>query len=273
MSVVRNALLCGALFLLMLPGTATASEQMVDVDGYQLHFVVNAKHSDHTVVLEAGGGADSRSWQAVQTKMANTTGFNVVSYDRAGFGKSTLGPAGLSPQQQIDDLVKALAKLGYSNHLVLVGHSYAGLLDMYFVNRYPAKVDGMLLIDPMNTRFIAKFGMQRLMAKAPTIKDPESNFQKALKRMIETMSALTVALQDKHLPADKPVYLISAGTPPYDDRPQDIRDWHDAHAEMLAGSRQHVLVKAPNNTHDLINENPALVIRTLKRLTANLKAH
>ena len=67
--------------------------QMVDVGGYRLH--INCQGSkpsadSPTVVLEAGAGEYSLTWDQVQREVAQFA--RVCTYDRAGLGWSERGP-------------------------------------------------------------------------------------------------------------------------------------------------------------------------------------
>ena len=67
--------------------------RLVDIGGRRLHLQERGTGSP-TVVLEAGIGATSLNWQALQREISRFT--RVVSYDRAGLGWSDLPTAPLT---------------------------------------------------------------------------------------------------------------------------------------------------------------------------------
>ena len=75
--------------------------QMVDVGGYQMHIYCQGSGSP-TVVLDAGAGDFSLTWDLVQPEVAQST--RVCAYDRAGLGWSQRGPEPLTVQNTVEEL-------------------------------------------------------------------------------------------------------------------------------------------------------------------------
>ena len=118
--------------------------QLVDVGGHRLHLYCVGQGSP-TVVLDAGLGAFSLDWGAVQPQIATST--RVCAYDRAGLGWSEPGPLPRSPQQFADELQLLLTKAGVEGPYVLVAHSISGKTARLFASQHPNDVAGMVLID------------------------------------------------------------------------------------------------------------------------------
>ena len=108
--------------------------------------------------MESGGGASLAAWSGVEARLAERSGATVVAYDRAGFGESGMGPAELTPRQQVRQLHEALERLGTPPDRIVVGHSYGGLLSVLHAHLYPKRVRGLVLVDPMNARFVKATG-------------------------------------------------------------------------------------------------------------------
>jgi pimeloyl-ACP methyl ester carboxylesterase len=118
--------------------------QLVDVGGHRLHVHCVGQGSP-TVVLDAGLGAFSLDWGAVQPEIATTT--RVCAYDRAGLGWSEPGPRPRSPQQFADELHTLLTNAGIQGPYVLVTHSISGKTARLFASQHPNQAAGMVLID------------------------------------------------------------------------------------------------------------------------------
>jgi pimeloyl-ACP methyl ester carboxylesterase len=118
--------------------------QLVDVGGYRLHLHCIGQGSP-TVVLDAGLGAFSLDWGAVQPQIAKST--RVCAYDRAGLGWSDPGPTPRSPEQFASELHALLTKGGVEGPYVLVAHSISGKTARLFANRHPDEVAGIVLVD------------------------------------------------------------------------------------------------------------------------------
>lgn len=99
------------------------------------------------VLLESGISASSINWRLVHEPLSKVA--RVYAYDRAGYGWS---PASRRPRT-IDTLVDELSGLiehgGVPVPLVIVGHSFGGLLARHFTARFPGRVRALVLVDPL----------------------------------------------------------------------------------------------------------------------------
>lgn len=120
--------------------------RMVDVGGRRLHVHI-AGQGRPCVVLEAGIAASSLSWALVARRAAELT--TVVTYDRAGFGWSDPAPHRSTALDAARDLALLLGKAGIPDPVVLVGHSFGGLIARIFQQIYPERTSGLVLVDPV----------------------------------------------------------------------------------------------------------------------------
>jgi pimeloyl-ACP methyl ester carboxylesterase len=118
--------------------------KLVDVGGHRLHITCMGEGSP-TVVLEAGLSCTSLDWSHVLPAIAQFT--RVCAYDRAGCGWSDPGPWPRTGQTIVNELHTLLDEGGVTGPLVLVGHSYGGLLVRLYASYYPDAVAGLVLVD------------------------------------------------------------------------------------------------------------------------------
>jgi pimeloyl-ACP methyl ester carboxylesterase len=109
----------------------------MSVAGHRLHLHCVGEGSP-TVVLDAGLGAFSLDWGAVQPQIATST--RVCAYDRSGLGWSDPGRRPRSPQQFADELHTLLTNAGIPGPYVLVGHSISGKTARVFASQHPNEV-------------------------------------------------------------------------------------------------------------------------------------
>ena len=244
----------------------TKTDTMVDIGTHKLRVVLTDMPSDYTIILEAGGGMYSDAYKEIQDTLVYLTGMRVMSYDRSGFGQSELGPEQFTAMDEVDALKKCLEIQGFKDNYILVGHSYGGFLIQLFTQRYPDKVKGLVLIDPMNVKFVDRFGLDNLNAVTPYFENPTKNYEKAGNRMVDFFPKALEVLRDKELPPDIPALLITVGHFPFG---QEI--WRACHEEMVVSSEKHKLILAEDNSHNLIEENPELIITSIVDLVNQIK--
>lgn len=128
-------------------GAHTRAGSAIDIGGRTLWLSCTGEGKP-TVILEAGLGADHRSWAAVQPAVAQFA--RVCSYDRAGLGQSDPVPPPRTSQDVVQDLHQLLQAAGETGPYILVGHSFGGLHVRLFAHVYPAEVLGLILVDAVH---------------------------------------------------------------------------------------------------------------------------
>lgn len=106
-------------------------------------------HDLPSIVLIHG----SMDRQAAFSRMARllSPAFQVVTYDRRGYGKSTEQRGPFSVDRQIADLGDVLDYTEASGPVILVGHSFGGVVSLAFAQRYPERVRGLVVYEsPMS---------------------------------------------------------------------------------------------------------------------------
>lgn len=99
-----------------------------------------------SVILESGLAASSISW--VQTQKAAQNFARVVAYDRAGLGWSPRRAAPPILKNLLADLDNVVA--AQTKPVILVGHSFGGLLVGAYAHLHPGNVSGIVLVDPVS---------------------------------------------------------------------------------------------------------------------------
>jgi pimeloyl-ACP methyl ester carboxylesterase len=121
-------------------------QELVDIGGRRLR-IKSAGTGSPTVILEAGAGGFSAVWGLVQPAVAEFT--HVISYDRAGFGRSDPPPPGepRTSSNAVADLHAMLQAIGARPPFVLCGHSLGGFHARLYTSRFPDEVAGLVLVD------------------------------------------------------------------------------------------------------------------------------
>jgi pimeloyl-ACP methyl ester carboxylesterase len=155
---------------------------------------------------------------------------------------------------------------GFKDNFILVGLSYGGFLIQLFSFLYPELVSGLVLIDPMNVKFVDRFGFENLNAVTPYFENPTKDYEKAGNRMVDFFPAALETMRGKELPNRIPVTLITSGNPPFSDV------WRKCHQEMVMNSAKHKLLIAEGNNHDIVEENPEFVLNAILELVNRINS-
>jgi pimeloyl-ACP methyl ester carboxylesterase len=215
------------------------------------------------ILFEAGGGEDAATWKKILHPIADLTAATLITYDRAGFGKSSFDTTLHGILNGITGLETGLKKLGYDGDIILVAHSQGGLYAQLYAARHPAKVKAAILIDVTTTCF---YNEQRLAATQQLINQQNTNQLKQSKpgtwyqgadfsNNIEWMRRFP-------FPTTISVTDFVADHPPFQDS-TDISDWKRCHQEFAAASPNRTGILASGCGHFIFNDNPPLVINAI----------
>ncbi len=214
---------------------------------------------------------DSTEWSKLAPEIARRTGATIVSYDRAGFGKSDLPDIPYDMRMETKWLFKGLKQLGIEKNLILAGHSYGGWLIRLIASMYPDKVSAMVFIDPFSTEFVDILGVKYLdghpvAGKLPfDTSKPEklTKFQRALVRMTgDGLKQKTAIMRKTTIPKGIPVRLITCGNS-FLPKPEEQMAWRRAHERMVSKIKSAKLIVAEQSGHMIPFQQPKIIIDTI----------
>lgn len=122
----------------------------IAVNGTQLHAEAFG-HPDSALLVVIHGGPGSDYRYLLNCKEFADDGFRVVFYDQRGSGLSKRHPKdSYSIQIMLGDLGGVIEHYRTSpqQKVILLGHSWGGMLATAFINAYPASIDGAILGEP-----------------------------------------------------------------------------------------------------------------------------
>lgn len=125
----------------------------VSASGNSLSFLYKEGTSDHLLVIEAGLGAPTETYQWFFRGLSEETDHSILSYERAGYGASILASkngTNWSLNHAVYDLLDLVTHFAESRRIVLIGHSLGGEIVRRLVNLKPDLIDHVVLIDSTN---------------------------------------------------------------------------------------------------------------------------
>lgn len=249
------------------PASAAPADTLFDVGGRVLEIEVLRGDEPLTILFESGGGSTLDHWAAVPDSVAARSGATVVVYNRAGLGKSDLGPPELTPVEEVHDIARALEALGVPGRRIVVGASYGGLLAVVHAELYPEHVAGLVLVDPMNSRFIAATG-DFVKSTVSVPENPANDQDWVIARMVRTLDDLAARTGQAEPGLAIPIVVLSAGEPWWG-REEIVAAWRDSHAEIAAAREGRELVTAEGSGHRIPEDRPDVVVDAVLRVVAN----
>lgn len=120
-------------------------QQFVEIRGKKQYYLSKG-NGEPVIVFITGLGPTLDDFEAIQNKLCKTN--RVICYDRAGIGNSESFNNERTLENISSELKELLDAIGLNKPFLLVGHSRGGVIARYFVDKYPDKVNGLVLIDP-----------------------------------------------------------------------------------------------------------------------------
>jgi len=253
-----------------------AVEKLVDVGGYNLNFRIILGQGS-AILLESGGGLDSTEWNALAPRLAQETGATVISYDRAGFGKSDLPETKYDLREDTAALWRGLTTLGLDRNLILVGHSYGGFLIRFEAAEHPEAVRGLVFVDPFTVEFVDMFGIEDcnnhpMMGKLPFDTSRPETLSKVQRAAVRMAGAPDSNLADKIsvmrkavIPEGIPVRVITAGMA-FLPKPEEQKVWRESHERFTASMKGAILVVAEKSGHMIPYSQPSLLVSVVSEV-------
>jgi pimeloyl-ACP methyl ester carboxylesterase len=120
-------------------------EMLTGADGLQTFYSLRGTGT-YTLVIVTASGSSALEWEVLTDELART--FRVLRYDRYGYSWSSRPKTPRTPQNLAEELHALLTALHIQDNIILVGHSFGGLITQQYARLYPQGIVGALFIDP-----------------------------------------------------------------------------------------------------------------------------
>jgi pimeloyl-ACP methyl ester carboxylesterase len=222
-------------------------DTLIDNGGYKLHFSI-LPGKGMPILFETGYRDNTKIWDGIIQPIADITGAPVITYDRQGFGKSTIDPKRKGIEDEINALETALTKLGYFKEILLVSHSFGGFYNTVFANRNPQKVKGVVFIDASMACIFADDMLDKMGLNPYQVE------------LVKTMKKLPL------LPVSIPVIdIISEQNVMRDNK------WKTCHDDFVSEAPNRKGIFAFKTSHYIFRDNSRLVIDAIISLYADIQ--
>jgi len=262
-----SKLFFSALMVLAMAGPAIAEDVNSRNEKMELDYSIQGS-GKFTVVFESGFGTDRQVWRPVLEKLPTT--IRVISYSRKGLGKSSKPAKPLSVEQHLSDLDGLLEVTHANDNVILVGHSYGGLLATEYAKAQTDKLVGLVLVDPatLNQRVVFK--------KADPVRVEEdeamllgympSEMQADYRMLISQMDRTDNRLEP--LRSDLPTILFTSTAAfknpfVFEETKEGRALWLHLHSKLFSQVRNGSHVRVPNAGHNIHTEQPERIAKAI----------
>lgn len=259
------------LIALMLPTLVHASEVRVKRASYSLQ-AEQLGQGPVTVVFESGFGQGPGVWDAVMKDLGAEC--QCIAYARTGLGTSGTDETPNTIQKHVSDLDAVIDALAPDRKVVLVGHSYGGLVATEYARAHPDRLTGLVLVDP------ATLGQRLAFERADherVIADDRAilavlppALAKDYRQLISELGSAAAAAPT--IQSDLPLVLLTAtqvAAEPFvfEETAQGKALWKQQHAALFAGFSQgrHEYFSTGHNIH---REKPKAVADAVRNIAA-----
>jgi pimeloyl-ACP methyl ester carboxylesterase len=247
---------------------AKFKEKQADLSTHKLTSYAAIANSKYLVVFESGLGDDHQVWESKSVATQISSVSDVMMYDRAGYGKSTSGPAPRNIEKLRSELEVVVNLYGSQRKIVLVGHSLGGMIIRDYAIKNPDRVAALLFIDPSHEYY------------NQLTQETEDQIYNAFKSAYGatfggTMEAREVIEDSQYtstlpsLPNVPTIVLTSMKLDATHDA-ADRQRWFDAHEMLKEGVNDFTHITTTNSGHYIMKDEPSLVIEKLKTLLSKL---
>ncbi|MDA1909391.1 MULTISPECIES: alpha/beta fold hydrolase [Bacillus] len=233
-------------------------EEYIQVDDFKMYSkVFQGKKLQPVIIMEAGYGDYSKAWDHIAEGL--TEYGTVLTYDRAGLGKSGNSSNRRISSEMIKELRSCLEKLQLKPPYIFIGHSFGGINARLFTTFYPENMMGVVLVDSTPENYKEAF---------LPIMSPE--FQEAYYKQFVHESSyeefmFSLGEADKHCQSMRniPLIVLAAGKKAFYSQEAQMK-WLQLQEELLRLSSNNKFVIAEQSGHYIQKDEPHYIIDAIK---------
>lgn len=250
--------------------THGATSQTIHINGVDLAYS-DSKKGTVAVLFESGFGTDQNTWQAVTNLLSPA--IRQITYSRAGLGKSSSAVQPRTISQHVDDLDAFLQYLNLDIPIIIVGHSYGGLIASELVRKHPNQVQGLVLIDPATMQQRRHFNT---VDKHRVAEDDKMLMQYMPQQLVADYQLLVKQLESAPkswfpLPSKLPAHILTAIQPSkcafvFSETPKGKEIWSQLHKSLISDAENHKQAMLDTSSHNIHHEFPALVVSHINQV-------
>ena len=223
------------------------------------------------VVFEAGFGQTAQSWAPLLKHLP--ADYKVITYTRPSIAQANTKPTSIA--EDVQYLISQL-KPFQGEQIVLVGHSYGGLIVSQVAELTPELIDGVVLLEPTvlsQRRQFKAIDSRRIAADDKLMQQYlPAHLLAQYQLLIQQLD--DAAIDTYPLPAQLPVALFTstrrAADPMFfEETEQGKQQWLALHQALISNSEQAWHIRSKQFGHQPHKDQPALVAQVITELLSH----
>jgi len=244
------------------------TETKISLPAHSLTAYSIANNSKYLVVFETGLGDDHSIWNQTNLPATMSAKQDVLLYDRAGYGKSEVGPAPRDIPKLSAELDSVINRFAKGRKVILVGHSIAGMIIRDYALKNPSKTAAILFIDPSHEAYNNPSQAEEDMVYNAFKDSYGANFGATMEaRQLIEDSQYLAAVSD--LP-NVPVIVLTSMKIDASHPEADRQKWYNAHEQLKKGVTDFTHITTTASGHYIFLDEPVLVSDNLMLLLSKL---
>ena len=248
--------------------TPPFAETKIDLITHKLTSFTAIKNTRYLVVFESGAGNDHTVWTNKGVATQINSNFDVLMYDRAGYGKSENGPTPRNIDRLRSELESLINSFSDGRKVVLIGHSLGGLIIRDYAIKNPLKTAALLFVDPSHEFYNkpSQADEDLLYETAKNAGGANSGVALEIREFIEDLKYTST------LPSLPNVPVIVLTSMKMDDShsQSDKQTFYDAHELLKNGVTDFTHITTTKSGHFIMLDEPTLVTDNFNLLISKL---
>jgi hypothetical protein len=250
-------------------------ETSVPVQSHSINTYSFIKNTKYLVVFESGLGDEHSVWTKKNIIREISPISDILTYDRAGLGKSEPGPDPRNISTLTSELESVVNLFANGRKVILVGHSLGGLIVRDYAIKNPEKTAAILFVDPAHELY-NHFSESAIDTICNSM---TGSFGNDFAGISEARSLIDDLQYSSNLPdlPDVPVVVLTsmiqnAANINADKMNKSSRQGcYNAHESLKNGVTDFTHISTTQSGHYIMIEEPGLIIDNIKTLISKLK--
>ncbi len=243
-------------------------ESFLQLSTHQLATYSIERNSRYLIVFESGLGDDHAVWSTKKVAEDMSNKMDVLVYDRAGYGKSTIDDHARNIDRLRTELESVVNKYANGRKVILVGHSLGGMIIRDFAIKNPTKTAALLFVDPSHENYNQPTQAIEDMIYNAFKSSNGANFgaTKEAKELIEDAQYMATLSSVPNIP----VVVLTSMKTDATHTASDRQNWYKAHELLKNTISDFTHIGTTNAGHYIMNDEPNLVLDHINLLISKL---